>query len=109
MSDAPLCVKQTINIKNCIKYFVIECYRKIASASNTFKIITICSSFYRDFVWTYYNDKGDAFEYIFGGYINTYTEKIYYPALIEEQKLILDTSAYENQLNYKENLFSMKQ
>ena len=60
LSDVPLHAKQRINAEILHKNeFVMVCYREIPYATNTLKIINICSDLYRYFVSMYYNDKGD--------------------------------------------------
>ena len=85
----------------------MEFYIDIPSATNTSKIITICNRFHTEFSSTYYNDKGDAFIYIFGQYIKPYMKEMDHPAFIQEWKLNLETAAYLKNLE-KEIITSKK-
>ena len=86
----------------------IKIIKSIPYDANTLKCITICSHFLIVFVSTYYNDKGDAFRYIFGKYINPYMKEIYHIVLIQEWKLNLDTSSYLNKLDKKKDIHQIK-
>ena len=61
----------------------MECYRETPSFANTLKITTIVNCFHTEFASRYYNDKGYAFIYIFGQYVNPYTKNIDHPSLIQ--------------------------
>ena len=62
--NVTLRVKKIINSELIyINNLVMSCYRAIPSASNTFKIVPICSGLYTDFVSMYYIDKVYAFLY----------------------------------------------
>ena len=86
----------------------MACYRAIPYAANNFKIITMCNCLHTEFASTYYNDKEDAFIYIFGQYIKPNMKEIDHPALIKELKLNLVTSAHLKNVDKIERLPSQK-
>ena len=107
--DVHLRVKQIINAEILHKNdYEMACYIENPSDVNSLKIITICSSLYREFESTYYNDKRDAIRYIFGEYIKQYLKDIDHPALIEEWKLKFYKAAYEKNLELGVNKNSLK-
>ena len=105
----PLRVEKIINAEYLYKNdIVIAWYREIPSAANNLKSINLCNRFHTDFVPTYYNDKGDAFTYLFGKYIKPYTKEIDHPELIQEWRLNLDTASFQKILTKNKDFHQRK-
>ena len=74
------------------------CYTTITSTSNTLKDFYISQDYHSLYSTDNFNNQKEAMSILFSTYITPQIKEIYHPAIIQEWKLNIDATEYENNM-----------